>query len=164
MEAEGRGRRRVVTVLFIGMGLIVFSWSLLTVRSLIVNTDWSGVIPYELILNGVFGCFVAVPMGFFFTLGYLVGRACLRHSRRWVAAMLLPVIFGTAIVGFGVRHRLDSGVLFEDILECELPNGARNVSHDYDETGLEEHAQVRFFLDRAEIVKLLEQLRLDPDP
>lgn len=164
MEAEGRGRRRIVTALFVGMGLIVYSWALLTVRSLIVNTEWSGVFPYELILNGVFGCFVAVPMGFLFTLGYLVGRACLKYSRRWVAAMMMPLLLGVVILGSGIRHRLDSGVLFKDILECELPAGARNVSHDYDETGLEEHAKVRFQLDRAGIVELMEELRLDPDP
>jgi len=163
MLEEGRGRRRLVMVLFVGMGLIVYSWALLTLRSFIVNTEWRRVFPGEVLLNGVFGCFVAIPMGFLFSLGYLAGKACLRHSRRWVAAMILPAMLGVVVLGFGVRHRLNPGVAFENILECELPEGARVVRYDYDETVLEEHVEIRFSAAHAEIIKLLEELQLVPD-
>lgn len=164
MLIEGRGRRRLVTVLFVGMGLVVYSWALLSARSLIVNTDWRSVVPGELILNGILGAFLAIPMGLLFTLGYFVGTACLRNTWRWRAASVLPVLLGCVVLGFSIRHRLDSGVLFQDIVGVELPASARSVSHDYEGPLIEEYAEVRFVADRDEIVEMFERLRLDPDP
>ncbi|MBK1825776.1 hypothetical protein [Haloferula rosea] len=164
MREQGRVRRRTMTGFLVGMSLVVYSWAVLSMHTLIVNTEWRSDIFGQLFVNGVFAFFVALPMGFFFMLGYLTGRACLRHSWRWRAASVLPLLLGVLILAVAVRHRLDSGVLFRNILECDLPEGATQVTHAYDNLVLEEHAEVSFVAPRGEIVRLLKELRQEPDP
>lgn len=164
MRQEGRGRRRLLIVFFVGMSMVVYSWGLLTIRSLIVNTDWRSVVPGQLVLNGVFAFFLAIPVGLLFTLGYLVARRCFRHSRRWMVSSVMPLLVGALILGVAIWHRVDSRVLFRDVLGLDLPSSARQVSHSYDESILEEFGKVTFVADQAEILELLEALRVEGNP
>lgn len=150
--------------LFVGMSLVVYCWFILCLRFFLINTDPRSVLIEGLVINGLFALFLAVPVGIIFTLGYLVGRACLRHSRRWVAASVVPAILGAAVIAFALRHRLDTNVLMREILACDLPPGARQVDHSYEDVWVEQFAEVSFTADSAEIEQWLIDLRQEPNP
>ena len=163
--SKGPGHRGLLTVFFVGISLIVYSWSLLMVEGLIMNTDWRSSTVYEnLHINGFLCFFFAVPMGVLFALGYLVVSKCFRRSRRWVVSSVLPVLLGVVILGNAIRYRLDLEAAFREILGFDLPLSARQLSHSYEGTLLEVYIDISFVADRDDLLKLLEELGLEPDP
>lgn len=164
MEEEGRGRRRSLLALFIGMSLLVYCWIALSLWFLIVNTDLRTAVPAGLAIGGVGSFFMVIPVGLLFTAGYYIGRAWAGFSRRWMVGWAFALVPGIWLVGSALHHRLDSGILFEDALGCELPSGAWDVSHRYENCFIEQHGEIQFFAEREDLVKLMKELGLDPQP
>ena len=162
---KGRGHRRLLMVLFVGISLVVYSWCLLMVETLIMHTDWRSGTMSVILFDNTFLCFfLAVPMGVLFALGYLVASKCCRRSRRWMVSSVLPVLLGVMILGDAIRYRLDSEVAFQDILGLDLPLSARQLSHSYEWSGFEVYIDISFVADQDDLLKLLEELGLEPDP
>lgn len=153
-----------MTTFFVGMSILVYSWVILCGRFFLINTDLRSLLVEGLVINGIIALFFAVPVGLLFTLGYLFGRACLRHSWRWMAASTLPAILGIIILGFALRHRLDPDVLMQKILGCDLPPGARQVVQSNEDLWVEQFAEISFTADTAEIEQWLIDLRQEPNP